>query len=133
MDGKRFDEWTRGLTGGTSRRTALRAAIGGAVAAALGVVRPSVGDAANAGGNDATCRCAFGGRKFCQSERCESDGQCCSGKCVNFNGFNEPQELGGEECRGKRCLCRFPGSRCSRDCACCSGRCVNGTCAKRQR
>ena len=128
MDGRRFDAWTRALGAGASRRAALRAAAGGALAAALGTLRPTTTGAA--GGKDATCRCAFGGRRFCQSEQCEFDEQCCSRKCVSFNGFNEAQEVGGEECSGKRCLCRFEGARCAKDCACCSGRCRrNGRCA----
>jgi hypothetical protein len=121
MDGARFDRWARALAGGASRRAAL-GAVAGAAAAALGLARAR--SAGAAAGDDATCRCAYGGKRFCQSERCAFDFQCCSRKCVDFEGFHESPEVGGEECGGgRRCLCRFPGARCGKDCACCSGRC----------
>lgn len=121
MDGRRFDEWTRMVARGASRRTALRAAAGGALAA-LGLVGSAA--AATTGGSDATCKCAFGGHRFCQSEHCDKDDDCCSRKCVSFERFQ------GCEPAGKRCLCRFKGTRCGKDCACCSGRCrSNGRCA----
>lgn len=132
MTTEQFDEWVRGIWGRSSRRSALRAAAGGAIAGSLGLLGGRGAAAKTRGGKDATCRCAFGGRRFCQSEQCDHDDQCCSRKCVSFNGLNEPQELGGEECRGKRCLCRFEGSRCGKNCACCSGNCKNGRCVRRR-
>lgn len=131
MDDQRFDAWVRGVWARSSRRAALRAAAGGLVAGGLALLAARGAAGETKGGSDATCRCAFAGKKFCQSERCDRDDQCCSGKCINFDGLNEPQELGGEECRGKRCLCRFEGARCGKDCACCSGNCKNGRCARR--
>ncbi len=126
MDGRRFDAWTKALTGSSSRRTVMRRVVGGAATSTLALLRGGTAAAADAG-NDATCRCAFAGDRFCQSEKCEFDEQCCSRKCVSFN---RSQEQGGEECSGKRCLCRFSGARCAKDCACCSGRCQrNGRCA----
>lgn len=126
MDGRRFDEWTRMVARGASRRTALRAAAGGAIAT-LGLLRSATAE--TTGGTDATCKCGFGGHRFCQSEHCDSDEECCSRKCVSFQGFHDSK---GNACKpaGKRCLCRFKGARCGKDCACCSGRCQsNGRCA----
>jgi len=85
------------------------------------------------GGRDATCRCSKLGTKqnpdlFCQSERCRTDDQCCSGKCVNVP--NPPNPDIQLSCVGEKvCLCRFSGARCSKGCACCSGRCRSGRCA----
>ncbi len=130
VDGRRFDSWTRALTTTTSRRGAVRAVVGSALAGAVGMLWRGSADAERAIGADATCRCGYAGRRFCQSQQCEFDAQCCSRKCVNFNRLSEPPELGGEQCSDKRCLCRFSGARCGADCACCSGRCKpNGKCA----
>ena len=100
MDGRRFDEWTRAVTIAASRRAALRAAAGGAVAGALGLLRATKVAAANR----TTCRGT--------GEVCRRDAQCCS-----------------ERCRRGRCDCRDRGD-CSVDRACCSGRCVDGRCAR---
>ena len=123
MDGRRFDEWTRAVTIAASRRAALRAAAGAALADAFRGFEPSRAAAADAG-KDATCRCAFGGNRFCQSEHCDFDEQCCSRKC-------EVEIFRRSGCGAeRRCLCRFEGARCAKDCACCSGRCRrNGRCA----
>ena len=93
------------LADGASRRRALRALAGGAAATALGVF----------GLGAVTEVSAEQCRKF--RERCDSDGQCCSRECVNFDGV-------------RRCDCLSRGAKCRRDAACCSNRCRNnGKCA----
>ena len=124
MDATRFDELARKLAAGATRRGALRAAAGGALAAALAALRPTEAGAQDVGAA-ATCRCSYSGpKRFCQSEKCDFDEQCCSRKC-------ESEIFRRAGCgREKRCLCRLEGARCARDCACCSGQCrANGRCA----
>jgi len=133
VDGERFDRIARALAAAPTRRRLARLLVGGAALGATGaLLRPGDGVVAEtAGGGDATCRCSKGSGKnnnlarFCRSERCEFDDQCCSRKCFRVsNGF--PGSCAGE----KICLCRFKGARCGKDCACCSGRCGrDGRCA----
>ena len=100
MDGRRFDRWTRALAARVPRRVALRAAAGGAVAAALGLLPADAAEVVL--------------RTLCRGtgEVCKRDTQCCS-----------------ERCRHGRCDCRDRGD-CTVDRACCSGRCVRGRCAR---
>ena len=104
MDATRFDELARKLAAGATRRGALRAAAGGAIAAALAAMRPA---AAEAGAP--TCR-AYG-------DVCDRDRECCSQRCS-----------GRCECRRRGANCVFDGRRL--DEACCTRRCrANGRCA----
>ena len=110
MDSREFDNFTRTLANDTSRRTALKAAAGGALASVLGLFGLEGADAA---------------RDRCRSTgaNCDRDRQCCSERCDQ------------EGRKGKICICRKRGGNCvfngrRRDKACCSNRCrQNGKCA----
>ena len=69
MDGQRFDELTRTLAAGASRRAALRILAGGAAAGFLTLVRGS-GARADEGGCKRT------------GKHCRRPDQCCSGVCL---------------------------------------------------
>ena len=106
MDPTDFDALTRRLAGPASRRAAVRAAAGGALASALALLPFGAARAQTAAGDDdASCR-GIG-------DRCRRDTQCCSLRCANRN-----------------CKCANKGAVCYKDRGCCSGRCNNdGKCA----
>jgi hypothetical protein len=100
MEHRRFDQWTKSLAAGGTRRTALRLLGGSALATGLARLglSPAAGEPIGSEDDkDANCRgtCA----------QCDRGGQCCSGRCD-----------------GGACRCKPRGS-CSHDRACCSGRC----------
>ena len=94
MDGRRFDQWTKTLNGGATRRTALKTMAGGAIASALA----ALGIGGVAAQDDDRCRRT--------GRNCRRDEQCCSNRC-----------------RQGRCICLQNGATCTTDKACCSRRC----------
>ena len=57
MDENRFDNLTRSLAAGASRRTLLRTLAGGLAAAVTAVARPDDGEAAKCGREGEPCGC----------------------------------------------------------------------------
>jgi hypothetical protein len=108
MEHRRFDQLTKLMAAGGTRRTALRLLGGSALAtglARLGLSPAAGAPIGTADDKDANCRgsCA----------QCERGGQCCSGRC-----------------EGGVCQCKPRGS-CAHDRACCSGRCgSDGRCKR---
>ena len=110
MDGRRFDQLTRSLAHGISRRGLFRVLTGGAIA----------------GGFAARGRAAGAQQAYYlgPGEACYDDAQCLGADsplyCLD-NGF---------EYDGPLNCCAFEGSRCGFDEACCDSlSCFNGTCA----
>jgi hypothetical protein len=126
MDGTRFDHLTRALSGGRTRRSALRTVAAAAAAAVLGrAVAPA---------EDAEAR------HFCSWEGC-----ACQQGQFDATGCNEgltccigdgTQSVGTGICTnhcGIQCI--SPGNPCNEGCpwygpcyGCCSGTCENGYC-----
>jgi hypothetical protein len=133
MDGKRFDDLTRGLTGGHSRRGVLKG-LGVAALGAAGLGRFARADAAS-GGNSA---CAH----FCTASfppgpargACVSDAAHGAGVCYGC-GPAAPAGSGAQLCGGV-CVdptsnlsnCGACGTVCATDVANASPTCVNGVC-----
>ena len=122
MDAKRFDDLSRLLGRGLSRRGAIRAAIGAIVGAVGAGALPDDAGAAS--------RCRVGGYQ------CTRNGQCCTGVCVTGPRIPRTQrnrckcEAGLVLC-GTRCVsltstrhCGGCGVRCRADEQCCNGTCV---------
>ncbi len=108
MESRRFDELTRRLAAGVSRRTMLQGAAGGALAVALTALRGGTTSAADAGvanHTDGDCRV--------DGSNCRRDNQCCSRRCSQGH-----------------CVCRRLGQNCRANVECCSGECspVTGQC-----
>jgi len=105
MDGNRFDELTRGLADGRTRRAVLKAMAGGVVAGIASVFNS--GDPVAA----ASCRKA--------TEICRKNGDCCSNKCG-------PPDFTGRS----RCVC-VTGTDCPRPSnGCKAATCINGVCGQ---
>ena len=85
----------------STRRGALRALLGGSLAAAVAVLAPAATDAA----------CTSLGF------RCRRNGDCCSGRCASNTCI--PNTGGG---------CRSTGFGCGNDSDCCSGNCERSIC-----
>ena len=112
MDGSSFDKLSvnvHRLREQASRRNALRLLAGGAVAAVGGIV---AGHSDSEAKRKKNCRSGYGGR-------CNSNKDCCNGKCRNGrcwytgNG-NGGGNNGGRYCNGVRCVdgwrcCYFQG------------------------
>lgn len=103
MDGSRFDKLVRSLASGTSRRSALKGAVGSAGASLLALLGRGESEAQQVG-TAASCRGT--------GDNCRRNALCCSRRC-----------------RNGKCQCRGDGGRCFVDRACCSGRCRQGECA----
>jgi hypothetical protein len=123
MDGKRFDHLTQQFASSLSRRSLLKSVAGAAVAAGLGIRRPSHADAA-------TCKAA--------GQVCREHANCCSGSC------GAKDRTGRRTCTcpssttncGGACVtletdathCGACGNKCRPRSACETATCVNGTC-----
>lgn len=93
MDGNRFDDLTRGLASGFSRRSALKRSVG-ALAALAGIGRMADASAARRPAptprpvscpgqqiwNDSACVCPDGAAQ-CGSDCCQPGSTCCDGAC----------------------------------------------------
>lgn len=118
MDGQRFDELTRLIGSGTTRRRILKLIGGGAAA---GLLRPG---AARAG--------------FCTGagDSCAVDQTCCSQSCVDevcqCSGTGSPCIDDGDCCANNECIenicsfCRIEGIACEDDSDCCVGLSCDG-------
>jgi hypothetical protein len=110
MDGQRFDQLTRSLAPGLSRRGLLRALNGGALGGWLA-----------ARGRVAAAQQAY---YLGPGDTCYDDAQCWGADARLYcadNGFDYDGQLN---------CCAFEGSRCGFDEACCGSlSCLNGTCA----
>jgi hypothetical protein len=100
MDGQGFDTLTRQLTTVRSRRRALKALGGGAVAAALGGLGLREAAAADVSADAKRCRKV--------TERCHRTSQCCGD--VLYCGTTG---------RANSVCCKPGGAPCSRDSECC--------------
>ena len=102
MDGRRFDAVAK-VMAATSRRGALRALAGGALAGALGLVAPG-----HAGAKHFGCRDV--------GKPCSRGGQCCSGRCKGPKGKETCRAHHRGTCTASQDICDqvdFPGSRCN--------------------
>ena len=123
MDGQRFDDLTKAMAGGATRRGALRLLAGGALAGALArldlgsTAAQDVG-AAHCVPNGTICT----GRRRLGTRHRHSCRDCCSG-------FSTRRPGGA-----RRCSCRPDGASCGGSAAkCCSGVCgADGTCGGTQ-
>ena len=127
MDTNRFDAWTVAIATLGSRRTVLRAAVAGVVAAAVGTSRVRRAGAVNNG--DAKCS---------QDSDCDAGICFTTDKCKKKSGRCRCNCTQTTDCpAGKLCcdlgfgvgLCRadLTGS-CSFDTDCCNSLCRNGAC-----
>jgi hypothetical protein len=120
MDGNRFDEYTKALATGVSRRQVIKALAGGALAAVFGARAAPAAEAAP------TCRVL--------GESCRTDATCCSGQNLFC------QQIG--ETGARRCECETGFTACGGVCvsiscppgaqfnpATCSCACPSGTSA----
>lgn len=135
MDGHRFDDLTRALAGGASRRRVLRGLAAGVAGAFAGTFsRRRVGAQQECREVDRACyndfECCGGGfngnsSAFCFKPRGRDRGKCtcregfeeCGGECVDPIGFCESGlffencrcvcEDGSEPCRGSNACCEF--------------------------
>ena len=140
MDDRAFDALARLVAQPAARRRALRALLGGAVAAALTRLGAGEGGAACTdrrrrcsqageccgypGGNVACARlpraCDRGGDRCCgrTGARCGADCDCCRGFACGAGGYCRANDDGGRGCGGATCAngwscCRFDGvARC---------------------
>ncbi|MEA2597212.1 MAG: hypothetical protein QOF01_3681 [Thermomicrobiales bacterium] len=122
MDGRRFDDISKALAAGTSRRSVLARLVAGVAGGVLGAGSIAAGEAASKRGPGRTCRetanCVAGakcvkgdrGRKVCS---CVDGREACRDQCVDPNTayLNDPRNCGS--C-GKRCR---SGICCTTDCA----------------
>lgn len=108
MDGRRFDEWTRIVSGGTGRRGAVRLLAGGAL----------VGSHLRVGAGSAAARTCIPHGEFCEGP--PHSHECCGFQkwvCIH------------QECA--RCLDRGDKG-CKNDDQCCDGlKCKRRECVKR--
>jgi hypothetical protein len=119
MDGHRFDLMSRWLVNGSSRRSALRALVGGAFAAGLSGL--GLDDAAAKCVNPGKkCKSKHGKKKCCGGAKCQgSKCKCpaglipCGGRCVDAENDLENCGACGNACGGAE-ICRF-GSCCVKD------------------
>ena len=105
MDNRRFDEMTKRLSGGGSRRAMLRKAAGGVLAAAFGL-----------GAADASARAC---RE--RQRRCDSANQCCGGKSACRRVTKLDYQLAGTRCcgtQGAMCDVTLDGCDCCGDLVC---------------
>ena len=91
MDGRRFDDWTRTVTAGVSRRSAAKALAGGAMAATMALLGSRQAAAVVCRGTDRLCR---------------RDAQCCSNRCIT----------GRCDCKPRGTGCSLDKACCSRVC-----------------
>lgn len=114
MDGRRFDTWTRALTGGLPRRNALKALLGLSLAGSA--TRVAVNDIHAAGNLGDHCGTNDPCNKplACINTECDNcrtsgdchDGWCCEGytcsgsQCVKCGGTH--RALGVEGCKRKK-------------------------------
>ncbi|MFM9105428.1 MAG: hypothetical protein ACKOWF_01865 [Chloroflexota bacterium] len=116
MDTSSFDRIARLLGGATSRRAGL----GAAAAALLGAAAPTLAAPAAANpGSSSQC-----GKRV--SSRCESNADCCNGRCNLEKGKLNKDGLG-------RCRCSRRGEQCGDDKDCCRRNnqnlaCLDGVC-----
>ena len=134
MDADRFDAWTLALTAAHSRRALVRALVGGALAAGLGL----------AGGREAGAAPLRAAHK-----PCSQDGQCNGGLCYRRGRCSKGGKLTGlcrcgctgvNPCPGDLFCCgqgdKIPvcavldGGACANDTDCCNGLCRGGICCR---
>ena len=143
MDGQRFDDLTRALAGGTSRRRLLKGLLGGVGGGALTLAGVARGDAARLRPLGARCRlgdqCDTG---ICDPVTrrcaCPADQSVCGQGCVTLAAFQtDPANCGGcgvlcpsGVCEGGACL-RVDGESCAAGTECRSGACADGVCCDR--
>ena len=96
MDGRRFDQWTRGIVDGASRRGVIKALAGSALAGVA--VRVGIGRATVA------AACDYNG------DSCDRDRDCCEGLICRRG-----ECIYARDCGGRR------GDACKRDDDCCRG------------
>ncbi|CAA9551503.1 MAG: conserved hypothetical protein with Kelch motif [uncultured Thermomicrobiales bacterium] len=144
MDGQRFDDLTRALAAGTSRRRVLKGLLGGIGGGALALAGATKGDAARLRPLGANCnrddKCASGvcdlATKHCA---CPPGQVACSHGCVDSASFQtDPANCGGcgrvclsGVCTGGVCGAgpsAVLGASCSGGGECASGSCVDGVC-----
>ncbi len=117
MDENRFDNLTRTLAAGASRRTILRALAGGVVAAVAAVARHDDGEAAKCGREGESCGCCKPGLT-CTGGACCPDDRVCGGACCPA----------GYTCQGGTCVRAGKGNGSPGGCptgqAPCNGGCV---------
>ncbi len=109
MDGQRFDEITKAVASGTSRRLLLR----GLVAGVAGLLTAGRGRAQV----EAVQRCKGAGGT------CGSDRDCCQ---------NNPARCANGKCCPKPRYCEATGTCCPPGQRCCNGECTSGPCRKAQ-
>ena len=101
MDNERFDDLTRGLAHGLSRRTVLRGVAASGVASALALL----------GVRDSAAACLGNGVR-CGPNTLNMCKDCCSA--------NTRRQNNGQ----RRCACRRDVAKCNRSDQCCSNRCI---------
>jgi hypothetical protein len=106
MDSNRFDDVTRGLTSGCSRRAALKTLAVGALSLGLakGALAQSADSVEPAGCKVRRCK------KAQLKDKCKNNHECCRGlKCKNKNcRFKNGHGGAGDWCRNdKDCLAKF--------------------------
>lgn len=111
MDGRTFDILARKLGAVTSRRSALKAMLGGTVAVAVGV-------AVATEQADAVCGKA--------GVRCNRNAACCSGVCEWSTVTRGRRKVRVGACTAPACLA--DSATCSANDECCGGYCYYGTC-----
>lgn len=119
MDGQRFDDLTRALGAGTSRRTLLKGIAGGALATLTSLLDPTSSLATHTG-------CRHHGKP------CRRDRQCCSKKCSRRGKCVCPG--GTTKCGGTACVastetcCTTPADCPGTDIDCRTRTCTDGVC-----
>ncbi len=111
MDQRRFDELTKKLSLGASRRTIVKGAIGSAVTSVASLIGLRAAEAQDV----SAASCLTNGAR-CGRKRQPGCGSCCS-RCTS-------RQPNGQ----RRCSCCNIDQACNRDDQCCSGVCTDGTC-----
>lgn len=122
MDQNRFDQLTRTLGAGRSRRGALKALLGGALGGAAAVLGAGTTDAATAAKSPKPDCCPSASPKLC--------GLTCT------NTITDPNHCGGcgaacpagQTCSAGHCVAKSNGQSCTLDTECASGHCADGVC-----
>ena len=132
MDAQRFDDLTRAMLGGRSRRVVLRALLGGVAAGLLGArgareagaTHKALGDVCTCPEPDVPCagHCAS---RYCKDGRCrcKPPTRNCGGQCVNTK--TDPDHCGGCVCDG---CAGDPGEVCTEAPANATPACIRGAC-----
>jgi len=132
VDQQRFDELTKAIASGVSRRGVLKTLAVGAVGGLLGLVGARGAAAKRPPPTPPPCQ-YLGAACSVGSDCCST--MCCFGQCVALNtnqncGACDHQCTFQQLCQGGRC-CQGDGVSCATDGDCCFGYpCVNGVCTR---